>query len=51
MNGGFEGIVKIIKGKHVMNCPDLINFSGEGKSHSEAKKAAFANYIDIVTKI
>ena len=49
MNGSFECIVKIIKGKHVMKCPDLINFSGEGKSHSEAKKAAFANFIDIVS--
>ena len=41
VDAGFECIVKIIKGKHVMKCPDLTNFSGQGKSHSEAKKSCF----------
>ena len=47
---GFKCDVKITKGKHVMKCLDLINFSGHGKSHSEAKQAAFANFIDSVTE-
>lgn len=50
VNVGFKCDVKIIKGKHVMKCPDLINFSGQGNSQSEAKKAAFANFVDIVAK-
>lgn len=50
VNVGLKCDVQIIKGKHVMKCLDLINFSGHGKSQSEAKHAAFAYFIDCVSK-
>lgn len=50
VNSDFQCDVQIIKGKHIMKCPALTNFSGQGKSRQESKKVAFVNFIDFVEK-
>ena len=45
-DGRFQCIVKVTKGRHVVDEQDLLKFEGYGETMYKAKEAAFNNYID-----